>query len=116
MVLEHDADVGDRLDELLASTTISPSVGSVSPAAISISVLLPQPDGPISDTNSPPLIENDTSSIAVNTSPLRLPGKRLVMRRPSIAAPLAAVCAGAAIVDRRAQGHGGAFAGRKSVV
>src|SRR5262245_5824622 len=68
------------------ATRISPSVGSVSPAVISISVLLPHPEGPISDTNSPPRIENETSSIAVNNRPF--PGKRFVMRRPSIGAPL----------------------------
>src|SRR6476659_4597304 len=73
---------------LLPPTRISPSLGIDRPAAMSISVLLPQPDGPISDTNSPPLIENDTSSIAVNIVPFA--GKRLVMPRPSIGAPLGA--------------------------
>ena len=64
---------------------IAPSVAGVRPAAISISVLLPQPEGPISDTNSPPAIANDTSSIAVNGR--ALPGKRFVIPCPSIEAP-----------------------------
>src|SRR5581483_1876622 len=72
-----------------------PSVGANRPAAISISVLLPQPDGPISDTNSPPRIEKDTSSIAVNT--VRLPAKRLVMWRPSMGAPLDTLLGAAAV-------------------
>ncbi len=47
----------------------APAVGGVSPARILSSVLLPQPLGPTSDTNSPLAMESETSSRARIVSP-----------------------------------------------
>ena len=46
-------------------------------------VLLPQPDGPISDTTSPSAIERLTPSTATTTLPCRGLAKRLVTLRNS---------------------------------
>ena len=49
---------------MLLAIEISPSVISSSPATILNKVVLPQPDGPTSTTNSPSLISILTSSKA----------------------------------------------------
>ena len=53
----------------LPSTTIAPDEGSVRPATICRSVLFPQPDGPIRQTNSPSGTASDTRSTAVTACP-----------------------------------------------
>src|SRR6478672_13248853 len=46
----------------LPSSNTRPDVGFTNPATIFIIVVLPQPDGPMTATNSPSPIEYDTSS------------------------------------------------------
>src|SRR5262245_763277 len=56
---------------------ICPSSGSTSPATIRRRVLLPQPDGPSSETNSPAAASHDTSSTAT-TAPNDFLSRRTV--------------------------------------
>ena len=53
----------------LPSTRISPVLGASSPAAIIISVDLPQPDGPTTVTNSP--CDREVAGSSAATSPPR---------------------------------------------
>ncbi len=64
-VSARGADIG------LPPTRISPSLGPSSPATIMSRVLLPQPDGPSRETNSPDSILNEVGATA-STCP-RLP-------------------------------------------
>ena len=67
MVLERDADVGDRLrHRTAADRRCRRGCGLSSPATISISVLLPHPDGPTTETNSPASMSTLTSFSARN--------------------------------------------------
>src|SRR5580658_2034798 len=62
-----------------------PLVGSSKPAISRSVVVLPQPEGPSSEKNSPASMRNDTSSTA------RTPPKRLVSPTSSISPPATAV-------------------------
>src|SRR3989304_1895800 len=62
----------------------SPSVGSSNPAIILSEVVLPQPDGPSMEKNSPSRICMATSRTALTISP-EGPGKRLDTLRSSTA-------------------------------
>src|SRR5438874_2156633 len=60
------------------SSVMRPAVTGASPAMRPSRVDLPQPDGPTIDTNSPPLISNETSSMAVNSRASRGSANRRV--------------------------------------
>ena len=66
VVLERDADVGDRLGHGRAADDDVAMAACSNPATISISVLLPQPDGPTTETNSPAAMSTLTSFSARN--------------------------------------------------
>ncbi|MCY1525339.1 hypothetical protein D9M68_603150 [compost metagenome] len=48
-----------------SSTRMRPLVGAIRPATMRSTVVLPQPDGPSSDTNSPSFTDNETPAAAV---------------------------------------------------
>ena len=56
---------GGTVDIGWPSISISPAVGSSKPASMRSSVVLPQPDGPSSEKNSPRRMSNETSSTAL---------------------------------------------------
>src|SRR3546814_11729547 len=60
------------------STCTSPSDAGSRPEPLFSRVLLPQPDGPISESTSPSLMESVTSSTDTPPPPSRGLGKRLV--------------------------------------
>src|SRR5262245_66463357 len=61
----------------MPAMTLFPSTRSTRPATIRKRVLLPQPDGPSSETNSPGAASHDTSSTAT-TAPNDFPSRRTV--------------------------------------
>jgi len=70
-VLEHHGDprsFGGRLVTSRPPISMVPSVGSVSPAIVSIVVDFPHPEGPTKVTNSPSSISRVMSSTAVTSS------------------------------------------------
>src|SRR5687767_6818247 len=56
---------GGTVDIGCPSISNSPSVGSSKPASMRSNVVLPQPDGPSSEKNSPRRMSNETSSTAL---------------------------------------------------
>src|SRR5690242_18668934 len=73
---------------------MSPRLQSSRPATISINVLLPQPDGPTTDTNSPAAMSTVTSFSARNglsvSSPKTFATRRIAIGTPHFASPAAA--------------------------
>jgi hypothetical protein len=68
------------------SSTIVPSLGSISRMIMRPMVDLPQPDSPTSPSTSPAVIENDTSSTArtkARMPPLRTAKRLLTLRTSS---------------------------------
>jgi len=53
----------------MPSSRISPPVSGMNPAIMLRMVVLPQPDGPTTDTNSPSFTSNETSCTAVTLAP-----------------------------------------------
>ena len=62
IVLEHDRDVAARAADRRAGESTSPRVGAMSPTATRSAVVLPQPDGPTTQTISPRRISNVESA------------------------------------------------------
>ena len=94
VVLEGDADVGDRLaSPIVPPTTMSPRLRFSSPATISISVLLPQPDGPTTEMNSPASMSTLTSFSARNglssSSPKVFDTRLMLIGTPDLLPPMA---------------------------
>ena len=65
VILRRSADAGEWVDDAL-----SPDVGVSNPASMRSAVVLPQPEGPRKDRNSPARIDRFRSS-AARTSPKR---------------------------------------------
>jgi hypothetical protein len=67
-MLEHDAAVRPRI--AAPRTRISPAEQGTKPPIMCSSVLLPQPLGPMMETNSPSPIDNAIRSMAVSSRSL----------------------------------------------
>src|SRR5215470_5353878 len=79
------------------STRIAPPLGAMSVATMLRMVLLPQPEGPSSATNSPSSMRKEASSTATTSRP----SARKVLRRRLISMRLRAAVSGGVLGMRR---------------